>query len=83
VLCLIVVPLSPGKNPFAVQLNNNNKYGVFLCFVKKPGISTSSARLIKYHALKLDGRDRYREFLDAALDGSVSFKVRPLYLVSI
>jgi hypothetical protein len=24
VLCLIVVPLLPGKNPFAVQLNNNN-----------------------------------------------------------
>jgi hypothetical protein len=25
VLCLIVVPLPPGKNTFAVQLNNNNK----------------------------------------------------------
>jgi hypothetical protein len=24
VLCLIVVPLSLGNNPFAVQLNNNN-----------------------------------------------------------
>jgi hypothetical protein len=24
VLCLIVVPLPSGKNPFAVQLNNNN-----------------------------------------------------------
>jgi hypothetical protein len=24
VFCLIVVPLPPGKNPFAVQLNNNN-----------------------------------------------------------
>jgi hypothetical protein len=24
VLCLIVVPLPPGKSPFAVQLNNNN-----------------------------------------------------------
>jgi hypothetical protein len=24
VLCLTVVPLPPGKNPFAVQLNNNN-----------------------------------------------------------
>jgi hypothetical protein len=24
VLCLIVVPLPPGKNPFAVQINNNN-----------------------------------------------------------
>jgi hypothetical protein len=24
VLCLIVVPLPPGKNPFAVQLSNNN-----------------------------------------------------------
>jgi hypothetical protein len=24
VLCLIVVPLPPDKNPFAVQLNNNN-----------------------------------------------------------
>jgi hypothetical protein len=23
-LCLIVVPLPPGKNSFAVQLNNNN-----------------------------------------------------------
>jgi hypothetical protein len=25
VLCLILVPLPPGKNPIAVQLNNNNK----------------------------------------------------------
>jgi type IV secretory pathway component VirB8 len=25
VLCLIVVPLQSGKNPFAVQINNNNK----------------------------------------------------------
>jgi hypothetical protein len=24
VLCLIVVPLPPGKNPFAVKVNNNN-----------------------------------------------------------
>jgi hypothetical protein len=24
VLCLIVVPLPPGKNQFAVKLNNNN-----------------------------------------------------------
>jgi hypothetical protein len=24
VLCLIVVPLPPGKNPFAVKINNNN-----------------------------------------------------------
>jgi hypothetical protein len=24
VFCLIVVPLPPGKNPFAVQLNNKN-----------------------------------------------------------
>jgi hypothetical protein len=26
VLCLIVVPLPEGKNPFAVQLNNNNLF---------------------------------------------------------
>jgi hypothetical protein len=25
VLCLIVVPLPLGKNPFAVKINNNNK----------------------------------------------------------
>jgi hypothetical protein len=24
VLCLIVVPLPPGKTPFAVKINNNN-----------------------------------------------------------
>jgi hypothetical protein len=24
VMCLIVVPLPPGKNPFAVKINNNN-----------------------------------------------------------
>jgi hypothetical protein len=24
VLCLIVVPLAPGENPFAVKINNNN-----------------------------------------------------------
>jgi hypothetical protein len=23
-LCLIVAPLPPGKNPFAVKINNNN-----------------------------------------------------------
>jgi hypothetical protein len=23
-LCLIVVPLPPGENPFAVKINNNN-----------------------------------------------------------
>jgi hypothetical protein len=27
VLCLIAVQLPPGKNPFAVQLNNNNNLG--------------------------------------------------------
>jgi hypothetical protein len=26
VLCLIVVLLSPGENPVAVQINNNNNY---------------------------------------------------------
>jgi hypothetical protein len=25
VLCLIVVPLPPGRNPFPVKINNNNK----------------------------------------------------------
>jgi hypothetical protein len=25
VLCLIVAPLPPDKNPFAVKINNNNK----------------------------------------------------------
>jgi hypothetical protein len=25
VLCLIVVPLPPGENPFAAKINNNNK----------------------------------------------------------
>jgi hypothetical protein len=25
-LCLIVLPLPPGKNPFAVKTNNNNNY---------------------------------------------------------
>jgi hypothetical protein len=28
VLCLIVVPLPPGKNPFAVKINNNSKWSV-------------------------------------------------------
>jgi hypothetical protein len=27
-LCLIVVPLPPGKNPFAVKINNNNNNNV-------------------------------------------------------
>jgi hypothetical protein len=26
VLCLILLPLPPGKNQFALQLNNNNNY---------------------------------------------------------
>jgi hypothetical protein len=26
VLCLIVLPLRPGKNPFAVKINNNNNF---------------------------------------------------------
>jgi hypothetical protein len=25
VLCLIVVPLTPGKNPIAIKINNKNK----------------------------------------------------------
>jgi hypothetical protein len=29
VLCLIVVPLPPGKNPFAVQLSNNDNKNYF------------------------------------------------------
>jgi type IV secretory pathway component VirB8 len=33
-LCLIVLPLPPGKNPFAVKINNNKKIisfkGVFM-----------------------------------------------------
>jgi hypothetical protein len=28
VLCLIVVPLPPGKNPFAVKINNNNEENI-------------------------------------------------------
>jgi hypothetical protein len=32
VLCLIVVPLPPCKNPFAVQVNNNNnKLSLLAC----------------------------------------------------
>jgi hypothetical protein len=35
--CLIVVPLLPGKNPFAVELNNmnikNSKYNTMYCTV--------------------------------------------------
>jgi hypothetical protein len=30
VLCLIVAPLPPGKNPFAVKINNNNNMYVFM-----------------------------------------------------
>jgi hexosaminidase len=30
-LCLIVIPLPPGKNPFAVQLNNINNL-LLICF---------------------------------------------------
>jgi hypothetical protein len=38
VLCLTVVPLPPGKNPFAVQLyynnnNNNNNNNATVCFI--------------------------------------------------
>jgi hypothetical protein len=32
VLCLIVVPLPPGKPPFSFQLNNNNSLQDFYCF---------------------------------------------------
>jgi hypothetical protein len=36
VLCLIVVPLPPGENPFAVKINNNNNnkkpLGSLKCF---------------------------------------------------
>jgi hypothetical protein len=33
VLCLIVVPLPPGKNPFAVKTNNNNSIQFFIIYV--------------------------------------------------
>jgi hypothetical protein len=39
VLCLIVVPLPPGKNPFAVKINNNNNNE---CFCWKTDIYTAS-----------------------------------------
>jgi hypothetical protein len=36
VLCLIVVPLPPGKNTFSVKINNNNK--IIFYFRHYPGI---------------------------------------------
>jgi hypothetical protein len=33
-LCLIVVPLQPGKNPFAVKINNNKSSAVLYPFKK-------------------------------------------------
>jgi hypothetical protein len=33
VLCLIIVPLTPGRNPFAVKINNNNKMFLELTFL--------------------------------------------------
>jgi hypothetical protein len=35
VLCLIAVPLPPGKNPFAVKINNNNENGLRCQFYKE------------------------------------------------
>jgi hypothetical protein len=35
VLCLSLVPLPPGKTPFAVQLNNNNNNSVHRKFRTK------------------------------------------------
>jgi hypothetical protein len=34
-LCLIVVPLPPGKTPFAVQFNNNNNNSLAISNVQK------------------------------------------------
>jgi hypothetical protein len=51
-LCLIVLPLPPGKNPFAVKINNN--YNKFINFsiisslkYKSPVISQIPAELIQ------------------------------------
>jgi hypothetical protein len=30
VLCLIVVPLPPGRNPFTVKINNNNNKKIII-----------------------------------------------------
>jgi hypothetical protein len=35
VLCLIVVPLPPGENPYAVKINNNNNYFGFAANSKR------------------------------------------------
>jgi hypothetical protein len=45
VLCLIVVPLLPGKNPFSVYINNNNKDN------KKPSSGIVTCRFL--HSYKL------------------------------
>jgi hypothetical protein len=43
VLCLIVVPLSPGKDPFAVQLNNNKTFQVTFQPVAEAVLASLSA----------------------------------------
>jgi hypothetical protein len=54
-LCLIVVPLPQGKNPFAAQLNNNNN----LIYVTRYG---SMARCCG-NGYEPSGSIKHREFL--------------------
>jgi hypothetical protein len=63
-LCLIVVPLSPGRNPFAAQLNNNNnnydsanlKQEV-ACFSETPLTKISRCHIVEKSHFNIDGRE--------------------------
>jgi hypothetical protein len=46
-LCRIVVPLPPGKNPFAVQINNNNEHIKIIFGIEKGNIKIWQSE-IKY-----------------------------------
>jgi hypothetical protein len=49
--CLTVIPLAPGKNPFAVQLSNNNnnsiQFSLFMCKTYQPQANYKVSKVVQ------------------------------------
>jgi hypothetical protein len=67
VLCLTVVPLTPGKNPFAVNINNNNIIIINSIWL--------SVRLLRHGFAELVYIDTYLSMALQALRTLVAFSV--------
>jgi hypothetical protein len=76
VLCLIVVPLPPGKYPFGVKINNNNNKKILICIrvyisdvgrpdrlMTRSNAPTNLGYFIKTSLMKLVCEDKYSRHL--------------------